>query len=65
MPKNTRVTEDRVSALQQELEILKDELDSNACQRDELQGIADSLEERIEVIEQQLDEGCTTSTDEE
>jgi predicted metal-dependent phosphoesterase TrpH len=65
MPKNTRATEDRISALQFELEVLQDELDTNQLEQEELRGLQRGLEERIEVIEQQLDEGCISSADEE
>lgn len=63
MPKNNRGTEEKVSALQFELEVLQDELDINLLDQEELRGLQRGLEERIEVLEQQLDEGCVTSDD--
>jgi hypothetical protein len=64
MAKNQRAAEEKVTALQQELENLRDELDSNLLDQEELRGIARGLEERIEVIENQLDENCLAVDDE-
>lgn len=47
--------EDKGAALQNELELLKDELDANELEQETLRGLARGLEERIEYIENQLD----------
>lgn len=64
MPKNNaRNTEDKVSALQNELESLQDELDANLLDQEELRSLERGLRERIEVLEQQLDGGSLSADD--
>lgn len=63
MPKNNRGTEEKVTALQFELEMLQDELDTNLLDQEELRGLQRGLEERIETIENQLDENGVTVDD--
>lgn len=57
--RSNRNQEDRLNALQNELEMLEDELDTNELQQEELRGLANSLEDRIEAIKDELDAGYT------
>lgn len=63
--RTSRAAEEKRNALQNELEILQYELDANELEQDELRGVAESLIERIEVLEDQLEEGYTEANDEE
>lgn len=47
---------DRTKELQDELQILQDELEGNELEQEELRSLARGIEERIEVIESELEE---------
>jgi len=47
---------DHTKELQNELDILKDELEGNKLEQEELRSLARGIEERIEVIEGELEE---------
>jgi predicted nucleic acid-binding Zn-ribbon protein len=61
--RSNRGTEAKYEALQNELEMLKDELDSNQLQQEELRGLERGLQERIEVLTEQLEERSYSDDD--
>jgi chromosome segregation ATPase len=55
MSKQKVVKQDKIDELQNELEMLKDELDSNDLEQATLRGLARGLHEDIERIEHELE----------
>jgi len=60
---NHKSGEEKVAALQSELEDLQYDLDSNQSEQEELRGIERGLRTRIETIEAQLDETSVSIED--
>jgi chromosome segregation ATPase len=50
-----RSSNDRVEELQNELDMLKDELDSNELEQETLRSLARGLEEQISKVEEELE----------
>jgi len=60
---NRKSGEEKVAALQSELEDLQYDLDANQLEQEELRGLERGLRERIETIEAQLDETSVSLED--